>query len=56
MASTDWVVHIELMGQDRELLERVNENIEWYRKHLEEQEVQRKLAEKEARVQQVLSR
>jgi len=37
MASTDWTVHLELMGQDRELLERVNENLEWYRKHLQEQ-------------------
>ncbi len=37
MASTDWTVHIELMGQDRDLLERTCENLEWYRKHLQEQ-------------------
>jgi len=37
MASTDMTLHVELMGQDRDLLERTCENLEWYRKHLQEQ-------------------
>jgi len=36
MASTDMTLHVELMGQDRDLLERTCENLEWYRKHLQE--------------------
>ena len=37
MVSTDMTLHVELMGQDRDLLERTCENLEWYRKHLQEQ-------------------
>ncbi len=37
MASTDMTLHIELSGLDRDLLERTCENLEWYRKHLQEQ-------------------
>ena len=36
MVSTDMTLHVELMGQDRDLLERTCENLEWYRKHLQE--------------------
>ena len=36
MASTDMTLHIELSGLDRDLLERTCENLEWYRKHLQE--------------------
>ena len=37
MVSTDMTLHIELSGLDRDLLERTCENMEWYRKHLQEQ-------------------
>ncbi len=37
MVSTDMTLHIELSGLDRDLLERTCENLEWYRKHLQEQ-------------------
>jgi len=36
MVSTDMTLHIELSGLDRDLLERTCENLEWYRKHLQE--------------------
>ena len=35
--SSTMTLHIELSGLDRDLLERVCENLEWYRKHLQEQ-------------------
>jgi len=35
--ANDITLHVELMGQDRDLLERTCENLEWYRKHLQEQ-------------------
>jgi hypothetical protein len=62
MATTDMTLHVELSGLDRDLLERTCENLEWYRKRLQEmaqaQQVEqeaynrevRKLAEREARV------
>jgi len=37
MASTTMTLHVELSGLDRDLLERTCENLEWYRKHLQEQ-------------------
>jgi len=37
MVSTDMTLHVELSGLDRDLLERTCENLEWYRKHLQEQ-------------------
>ncbi len=36
MVSTDMTLHVELSGLDRDLLERTCENLEWYRKHLQE--------------------
>ena len=35
--ASEITLHVELMGQDRDLLERTCENLEWYRKHLQEQ-------------------
>jgi hypothetical protein len=34
--AAEMTLHVKLSGQDRELLERVSENIEWYREHVKE--------------------
>jgi hypothetical protein len=46
--ASEITLHVELMGQDRDLLERTCENLEWYRKHLQEQAMMQTEREREA--------